>query len=86
MKLESLNNEKFKLNTKEMGKLVGGEAFWVCSAAGSVTIGDNTFSYSADSTKYASQRDYNAGINSGEEYFQGQGDEASRDKKRPCAS
>lgn len=52
MKLESLNNEKFKLNTKEMGSLVGGEQVKEATAGDSETErlpwGTVTTTWSAD--------------------------------------
>lgn len=52
MKLESLNNEKFKLNKNEMGSLVGGESVSTGTSAGSLTPRQSGFpwsySYSAD--------------------------------------
>ena len=50
MKLESLNNKKFKLNTKEMGSLVGGRIMKNYSSGGegwpAGTSADVTFYFS----------------------------------------
>ena len=57
MKLESIKNEKFVLNKKEMGALVGGARIYESTAAWG--------GWSADGIVYASERDKKAGIDMG---------------------
>ena len=58
MKLESIKNEKFVLNTKEMGNLVGGQVITKHSGAGSY----NGVAYSADKTISYTGNDVKNGI------------------------
>jgi len=48
MKLESLNNEKFKLANNDMGALVGGAITKTVTTGGNVTLSGKNESYSAD--------------------------------------
>jgi hypothetical protein len=79
MKLESLNNEKFKLNTEEMGSLVGGKITTTPSSGGqgwpTGTTADITWEYRG--------ADIQNGVESVERWFSGKDDVAARDATTP---
>lgn len=87
MKLESIKNEKFVMTNNEMGKLVGGEQFYVGSGPGAIKQSDGSlFKYSADAISYASERDYNRLVSQGMGYYFATigNDTALRDERVPC--
>ena len=84
MKLESLNNKKFKLNTKEMGSLVGGEQVKEATEAGTKTEklpwGTVTTTWSADCK--TTNTDSHGNVTTSTDLFTGDDSKCIKD---PCA-
>ena len=69
MKLESINNEKFALNPKEMSSLVGGESIVVDTGGGRYNMGNGWVTFTKDRITYANERDRKSNIESAAQYW-----------------
>lgn len=75
MKLESLNNKKFKLNTKEMGSLVGGQITCHTTPSGPAYNKDGTYNpYSADARTEYTGSDIQNNVTARTNFYRGECD------------